>query len=122
MMIRRKDIEILGLFDPDFFMYFEETELSYRYKLGGRKSAFVISAQIIHLEGKSFIFKTEREKQFLKGRIKYYKKKYSLFYVFIVDALFLFTCLSSLFICFFCFKKQKFVAWIKKIKLFINTH
>ena len=56
MMIRRSVIDKLGLFDPDFFMYFEETEMSHRYSQFNHSIAFFPQAKIIRLEGKSISF------------------------------------------------------------------
>ncbi|MGK6349756.1 glycosyltransferase family 2 protein [Parapedobacter sp. DT-150] len=41
----------LGGFDSDFFLYFEETELAWRLKRAGFKSAWVPAAKVVHLEG-----------------------------------------------------------------------
>lgn len=41
------------LFDPEFFMYFEETEMQYRYKEKGYKNYIYTKPQIIHLESYS---------------------------------------------------------------------
>lgn len=46
----RRRTETLGLFDPDFFMYFEETELQYRYNKLGLKSKLISGPRIVHLE------------------------------------------------------------------------
>lgn len=41
-------------FDPDFFMYWEETEMQYRWKKRYGLSAYILKGpKIIHLEGKS---------------------------------------------------------------------
>ena len=48
--IRREVIEQCGLFDPDFFMYYEESEMQYRYSKAGFKSMIVPSPLIVHLE------------------------------------------------------------------------
>lgn len=53
LFIRRSVIEKLGFFDEDFFMYFEETDLQYRYKKAGYKSLIIGQPEIIHLEGVS---------------------------------------------------------------------
>ena len=74
MMLCRKVIDELGFFDPDFFMYYEETELTYRYMRKGFVSAFYPNAVIKHLVGKSFSFKKERERLFFESRRLYYKK------------------------------------------------
>lgn len=80
MMLRRKDIQQLGLFDPRFFLYFEETELSYRFKKNGRISVFFPEAKIIHIAGGSFSIAKARSKFFLDGRKKYFNITHSLFY------------------------------------------
>jgi len=53
IFIRKNVIEKHGLFDPDFFMYFEETELQYRYSKLGYESHIFSKPQIIHLENYS---------------------------------------------------------------------
>jgi len=80
MMLRRSDIEKLGFFDPTFFLYFEETELAYRYYVNGKISAFVSESKIIHLEGGSFSISKIRSKFFIDGRNKYFRINHSFFY------------------------------------------
>ena len=53
LFLRREIIEKYGLFDPEFFMYYEETEMQYRYKKNGIKCVIFDKPQIIHLEGYS---------------------------------------------------------------------
>ncbi|MGL5203416.1 glycosyltransferase family 2 protein [Cetobacterium sp.] len=76
MMIRRECIEAVGFFDPDFFMYFEETELTSRIKKVGYKIVSVPGAKIIHLEGKSTKFKEQKIKMFNESKFKYFDKVY----------------------------------------------
>jgi len=57
MFIRRSALDEIGLFDPDFFLYYEETELSYRMNQKGFKSIIVPQARIIHLIGGGNPFK-----------------------------------------------------------------
>lgn len=54
LMIRKEILTSIGGFNPIFFMYYEETELSYRIKKAHYKIYSVPSAKIIHLEGGSF--------------------------------------------------------------------
>ena len=54
LCIRREVIEQCGLFDPDFFMYYEESEMQNRYQRHGYKSYLIASPQIVHLEGASY--------------------------------------------------------------------
>lgn len=53
MMLRRTFIDKYGAFDPDFFMYYEDTELSFRVQKLGFGVHFVPSAKIIHLHDMS---------------------------------------------------------------------
>lgn len=76
MLIRRECIEKVGFFDSDFFMYFEETELTYRVKKAGYKVLSIPEAKIIHLEGKSTKFKEQKIKMFNESKFKYFKKVY----------------------------------------------
>ena len=54
LCVRREVIEQCGLFDPDFFMYYEESEMQNRYQRHGYKSYLIASPQIVHLEGASY--------------------------------------------------------------------
>ncbi len=80
MMLRRCDIEKYGFFDPCFFLYFEETELSYRFFRNGKKSAFFPEAKIIHLAGGSFSLAKTRSKFYVQGRERYYKLNHNFLY------------------------------------------
>lgn len=53
LFVRRNVANTLGLFDPNFFMYYEDMELGYRYRKAGYKSIVVNEHGIIHLEGAS---------------------------------------------------------------------
>ncbi len=77
----RKDVaDKYGLFDPDFFMYYEDAELQYRYHKNGYKSCIIDKPSIIHLVGGS----DERRKNpwtgnSIKGLFLCYRKMYGLF-------------------------------------------
>jgi len=65
----------VGGFDEDFFMYYEEIELTYRINRHGLRSYVVPEAKIIHLEGGSQIDKSGKKKIWMKeSRQLYYKK------------------------------------------------
>jgi GT2 family glycosyltransferase len=80
MMLRRCDIQQYRFFNPRFFLYFEETELSYRYHRNGRISVFLPTAKIIHLAGGSFSLEKARSKFYVEGRRNYYKITHSILY------------------------------------------
>lgn len=51
MLLRRKAIETVGLFDKDFFIFFEETDLCYRLWLAGYSVVYEPRSVIYHLGG-----------------------------------------------------------------------
>lgn len=52
MMISREVIEKIGLFDEDYFMYCEDTDLSYRMLLAGFHN-YYLPSPILHYKGES---------------------------------------------------------------------
>lgn len=74
MMVSRDVLDELGGFDEDFFMYYEETELSWRIKHKGYCIVNVPQAKIIHLEGASFDNNERRFRMSMESRTKYYQK------------------------------------------------
>lgn len=82
--IRRSVIEQLGMFDPDFFMYYEESEMQYRYHKAGYKAMIVPGPQIIHLEcastqenGKKYSYINRH--MFFTSYFLFMRKRYSYF-------------------------------------------
>lgn len=92
LMVRRSDIERLGLFDPKFFMYFEETEMARRYAAAGRKSLFCPEARIIHLENASFRSAGKKDRMFYRSRRLYYESIFPKWKCRLADSLLKFTC------------------------------
>ncbi len=80
MMLRHDIIKEVGAFDPIFFMYCEETELSWRIKKAGYKNMNVPDAKIVHLGGKSSTFAEKKKLMEFDGRKKYYTKTRGVFY------------------------------------------
>lgn len=77
IMIRADVYKQSGGFDPDFFMYCEETELCWRIHQMGYEFYCIPDAIIVHLEGKSFDYNEARELRRLEGRDVYYRKCHS---------------------------------------------
>ncbi|MFN7973997.1 MAG: glycosyltransferase [Acidobacteriota bacterium] len=48
MMVRRKVVEECGLFDPSFFMYYEDVDLAFRARARGHRCVYVPSAVVEH--------------------------------------------------------------------------
>jgi GT2 family glycosyltransferase len=72
-------LDQVGAFDPDFFMYFEETELTHRIVKAGWKVYAVPDAKIIHLEGQSFETSDRRQQMVSKSKKIYYQKTSTMF-------------------------------------------
>lgn len=78
LLIPRTVIEKYGFFNPQFFMYYEETELQYRYTSFGVFSYIIPKIHIKHLEGKSIKLKLERLIRVWEGSIIYSKIVFSI--------------------------------------------
>ena len=80
MFMKKELFDSVGGFDPDFFMYAEEEELTRRIHDRGLKIMSVPDARIIHLEGGTTTEKPGfSEKQFrmrMNGKMVYYDKCY----------------------------------------------
>ncbi len=76
MMIRKSVLEEVGYFDSDFFLYYEETELSYRIYKKKYKSFLVPEAKTIHLCGESSgkLLPVEKFKIQQKSKLLFFKK------------------------------------------------
>ncbi|MBP9648880.1 MAG: glycosyltransferase family 2 protein [Paludibacteraceae bacterium] len=92
MMVRRDVLEQCGAFDADFFMYYEETELTYRIEKAGFISMSIPSAHIVHLEGQSI--DTNQRRELLKSisRRLYYAKTQSKIALFTANVLLSLNC------------------------------
>jgi len=89
IMLRASILSTVGRFDPDFFMFYEETELSYRIKKSGLSIFSVPDAHIIHLGSQSFTNNIKKTKLMLDSSNLYYKKTLNIFVRNIVRILFI---------------------------------
>ncbi len=96
MMIRASVLKETGLFDEDFFLYFEETELSYRIKKSGYDSVLLPGVKITHYEGSSsdladldqtVMFNYPAYQYYVVSRQLFYKKVYGNFFAMMVKPL-----------------------------------
>lgn len=80
MMLSRALFEEVKGFDPDFFMYAEEEELTWRITERGFDVVCVPQAKIIHLEGATVKqqneFSPRQFKMRMNGALTYYKKRF----------------------------------------------
>lgn len=90
LMMRRSEYEELGGFDPVFFMYYEETDLTARIKRTlGKKVVNVPQAKIVHLIGKTLgsdvKYSIRKRKYWEAGRRLYLRKHHGYIYNFIAN-------------------------------------
>lgn len=75
MLVRRKAIEQAGLFDPQFFLYYEETDLCKRMREKKWKIYLHPGAKVSHVQGiSSGAVKTAAVIESWASRYKYYRK------------------------------------------------
>lgn len=83
IFIRKSLLDKYGAFDPEFFMYFEETEMQHRLTKAGYPSYILPAPEIVHLEGSS-IKKTNKRNirkmmMVQRSQFLYFKKTASRF-------------------------------------------
>lgn len=80
ILIPKQLFEEVGGFDPDFFMYAEEEELTWRISRRGFDVVSVPNAQIIHLEGATMnaqhTFNPRQFKMRMNGTLTYFQKRF----------------------------------------------
>lgn len=118
MMLRRSDIQELGFFDPSFFLYFEETELSYRFHRHGKLSVFFPKAKIVHIAGASFPLAKARSTFYLEGRSNYYMITHSWFYHMICNFIWKLTYFTE--VLRHAGKASKRKEWIQRIRISLS--
>lgn len=72
LMVRKKAIDEVGMFDERYFFFFEETDWAYQMRKAGWKIYHVPTAFIYHLQGKSI----GRD---VCSRIEFYRSRYQFF-------------------------------------------
>ncbi len=76
LFLRREALNKAGLFDEDFFLYFEESELQYRVHKLNYKIYIVPQAKIYHFEGKSTKNRAVTRTHKMAGEVLFFKKCY----------------------------------------------
>ncbi len=76
LFIPRKVIEDVGMFDPLFFMYFEEQDLQYRMGQRGYLRKIICGPDIVHLEGGTIRQSNAKRIMYDRSEI-YFIKKYN---------------------------------------------
>ncbi len=76
MMIRNDIFREVGLFDENFYLWFEEVDFCKRVKKACQKVVYFPGSQIIHHRNQSFkqVFKFKRQFLFYKSALRYFNK------------------------------------------------
>ncbi len=72
LLVRKKAIDEIGMFDERYFFFFEETDWAYQMKSAGWKISYVPTAFIYHLQGQTI----GRD---IRSRIEFYRSRYQFF-------------------------------------------
>lgn len=115
LFIPRNILDRIGVFDPSFFLYWEEVDLQYRMHKMNLKRLIIDGPQIIHLEGGSTknTIKNWQRIMDTESLIKYMRKHKNVFSVLLVKTYFIICALSA-------FRKRIFtmkehIIYFKKI-------
>jgi len=84
VLVCKKAMDDIGVFDERYFFFFEETDWAYRMRLAGWKIYHVPSAVIYHLQGKSVGESIHSRMKFYRSRYQFFHKHKNPTYVFII--------------------------------------
>ncbi len=74
LIVRKRAMDEVGLFDERYFFFFEETDWALRMKKAGWKIYFVPSALIYHLQGQAVGSGPESRIEFYRSRYQFFRK------------------------------------------------
>lgn len=92
VLVRRKVLEDVGLFDEDYFLYFEETDLMLRARRKGWRAWYVPEARAVHLVGRSTgvvdgkVQDRPPPDYWYRSRALYFRKNHGAVYAALADA------------------------------------
>jgi len=79
MLIRREVLEQIGLFDPDFFMYYEDCDFCFRASQAGFRLFYVPRSRIWHKIGRSTQGNEWKRWRYKVSGMFYFHRKYARF-------------------------------------------
>jgi GT2 family glycosyltransferase len=88
LMVREKAMDEVGLFDEQYFFFFEETDWAYRMRHSGWKVYFVPTAEIFHSQGKSVGSGASSRIMFYRSRYLFLRKWHPQSYFFFYSGIF----------------------------------
>lgn len=104
-LIKKKVIETIGNFDPDYFIYFEDTDLCFRAKLFGFKMFFVPGAVVWHKGSSTVKYRSQRYQYYMRrNNYRFVVKNFPV--LFMLTSLLTQFLLSMSFFLFFAFQSR----------------
>ncbi len=86
-IIKKEACDVIGKFDENLFLYFEENDVSKRLEKNGYKIYFDSKSEVTHLESKGTLKNSDEIKNaFARSRHYYFKKHYGILPALIVEA------------------------------------
>jgi N-acetylglucosaminyl-diphospho-decaprenol L-rhamnosyltransferase len=77
LLVRRADLEAVGLLDERFFMYTEDVDLCVSLRARGKHVLFVPDAEVVHLRGRSASRNPLTERLRRTSQLAYYEKHHA---------------------------------------------
>jgi GT2 family glycosyltransferase len=87
MMIRKKALDEMGVFDERYFFFFEETDLAYAMRLKGWVIYHVPDAFIYHLQGQSVGNNINSRVEFYRSRYQFLRKWHGPLYCYLAKSI-----------------------------------
>jgi hypothetical protein len=95
LLVRKKAVEEVGMFDERYFFFFEETDWAYRMKEAGWKVFHVPAAFIYHFQGQSIGRDIQSRIEFYRSRYQFFRKwKSRPYFIVVCIAIFLRLCIN----------------------------
>ena len=120
VLVKKKIIQEVGMFDEKIFLNFEDRDLCFRLKKKSYRITVLKNAKVIHLEGKSSFDKLKSLKllkwHFGWSIYYFYKKNFGALYALKFVIPFLFNILLRFFFSVLLLKKNNQIAYLAQIK------
>lgn len=121
MFVDAEVIRSVGYFDEDFFMYYEETELSYRIKKANYRLVSIPEAKIMHFESVTMKSNFIKQQRIFVGRNLFFKKTHSKIYKLFADVIFLTNSIVRYLVFSVLNNREKMGFWKNYMKIAFNS-
>jgi GT2 family glycosyltransferase len=95
LLVRKKAIDEVGMFDERYFFFFEETDWAYQMKKAGWKIFHIPTAFIYHLQGQSIGSDIRSRIEFYRSRYLFFRKWHSRAYYLLISSVIFFRLLVN---------------------------